>query len=602
MTAAAEPGPIDRLPRWLLPTVRGYRRAWLGDDARAALILWTLLVPQALAYAQTAGMPPETGLYTALGAMAGYALLGASRHMNVGPEATVGLLSASVLAPIALGDPARFGALSAALAIMTGVVCLGLGLLRLGFLARLLSRPVLVGYLAGTGVTMIGSQLDRLLGLDLDAFDGPTIVGRLRDAWPEANMTSLAIGIGVIVLILGLRRLAPSIPAYLVAVVVATGLTALLSLDTTQGVEVVGSFPAGLPAIGLPGVGIDAMATLLLPAIGIAFLSFADSGITARALGRRTHDPVDQDQHMLGMGAAGIAAGLVQGFAVNGSASRSFAAAGAGGRSQVTGLVGMGLVALTLVVLAPLFAPMPLAALGGVTIVVAIGLIDVPELRRIARFDRMDLVLALVTAAFVIWVGMLAGILLVILLSLLDVARRSAVPNTAVLGRVRGTETFRRADPATTEELDPRVVVYRFDAPLFFANIEVLTSEVLRLAGEPGCEVVLINAEAITGLDSTAAQGLDELLDQLDAMGVRLAFARVKGPLRERLDRSGLTARIGADHIYLEVDRGVDTLLGRPVPDSPIPDDGGASKTALESATEPSVLDVPRERPTGETP
>lgn len=228
MTQMPTTGALARLPRWLAPTMRGYRRPWLMDDARAALIMWTMLVPQALAYAQTAGMPPETGLYTALGAMAGYALLGASRHMNVGPEATVGLLSATVLAPIALGDPARFATLSAALAVMTGIVCIGLGLLRLGFLARLLSRPVLVGYLAGTGVTMIASQLDKLLGVDLDAYDGRTVAGRLVDAWPHANLTSLALGVGVIVLILALRRWAPAIPAYLVAIAVATGLTALL--------------------------------------------------------------------------------------------------------------------------------------------------------------------------------------------------------------------------------------------------------------------------------------------------------------------------------------------------------------------------------------
>jgi high affinity sulfate transporter 1 len=580
MTAAPGTAKVGLLPRWLAPTIQGYRRAWLADDARAALILWTLLVPQALAYAQTAGMPPETGLYTALGAMAGYALLGASRHMNIGPEATVGLLSASVLAPIAAADSSRFVVLSAALAIMTGVVCLGLGLLRLGFLARLLSRPVLVGYLAGTGVTMIGSQLDKLLGLDLDAYDAPTIVGRLVDAWPDANLTSLALGVGVIGIVLACRRWAPGIPAYLVGIVVATGITALLALDGTRGVAVVGAFPPGLPAPGLPHVGIEVLGELLVPAIGIAFLSFADSGITARALGRTTHDHVDQDQHMLGMGAAGIAAGLVQGFAVNGSASRSLAVVEAGGRTQVTGLVGIGLVALTLVLLAPLFAPMPLAALGGVTIVVALGLIDVPELRRIGGFSRTDLALALVTAAFVIWVGMLAGILLVILLSLLDVARRSAVPDTAVLERVRGTDSFRRADPALTEALDPRVAVYRFDAPLFFANIEVFSADVVRLAGEPGRIAVLVNAEAITSLDSTAAQGVEELLDTLDGVGVRLAFARVKGPLRDRLDRAGLTGRIGADHIYLEVDDGVDALVG-----SPGPDDGAVPARTVDSGS-----------------
>lgn len=578
MTAASDPATSRRLPRWLAPTIRGYRRTWLTDDARAAVILWTLLVPQALAYAQIAGMPPETGLYTALGAMAGYALLGASRHMNVGPEATVGLLSASVLAPIAANDPSRFLVLSAALAIMTGVMCLALGLLRLGFLARLLSRPVLVGYLAGTGVTMIGSQLDKLLGLDLDAYDAPTIVGRLIDAWPDANLASLAVGVAVIASIVALRRWAPAIPAYLVAIVGATAVTALLSLDTAKGVAVVGSFPSGLPAIGMPRVGVEVLGELLVPAIGIAFLSFADSGITARALARRTHDHVDQDQHMLGMGAAGIAAGLAQGFAVNGSASRSFAVVEAGGRSQLAGVMGIGLVALTLLVLAPLFASMPLAALGAVTIVVAVGLIDLRELARIGRFERMDLALALATAAFVIWVGMLAGILLVILLSLLDVARRSAVPNTAVLERVRGTDTYRRADPDTTEGVDQRVAVYRFDAPLFFANVEVFAEEVERLATLGGRRAVLVNAEAITSMDSTAAQALDELLDVLEGKGVALAFARVKAPLRAALDRAGITDRLGADHLYLEVDDGVDDLLG-----SSGSGDGARVSGALES-------------------
>lgn len=568
-----------------MPTIRGYRRAWLGDDVRAAVILWTLLVPQALAYAQTAGMPPETGLYTALGAMAGYALLGASRHMNVGPEATVGLLSATVLAPLALADPSRFAVLSAALAILTGVVCLVLGLLRLGFLARLLSRPVLVGYLAGTGVTMIGSQLDKLLGLDLAAYDAPTIIGRLRDAWPDANLTSLALGLGVIGCIVAVRRLAPRAPAYLVAIALATGVSALLSLDATQGVAIVGSFPAGLPAFGPPDVDMDTLSMLLLPAVGIALLSFADSGITARALGRRTRDSVDQDQHMLGMGAAGIASGLVQGFAVNGSASRSFAVAEAGGRSQVTGLVGIGLVVLTLAILAPLFAPMPLAALGGVTIVVAVSLIDLPELRRIGAFDRMDLLLALTTAALVVWVGMLTGILLVIVLSLLDVARRAAVPSTAVLGRVRGTDTYRRADAATTVDMDPRVAAYRFDAPLFFANVETFAADVTRLATSPGRMAVLVDAEAITGVDSTAVQALDELLDTLDGMGVRLAFARVKAPLRARFDRAGLTARIGPDRIFLEVGDGVAALTP-----SPRFGDGDWPEAALQSSSTPSSM------------
>jgi sulfate permease, SulP family len=266
---------------------------------------------------------------------------------------------------------------------------------------------------------------------------------------------------------------------------------------------------------------------------------------------------------MLGMGAAGMASGLVGGFAVNGSASRSFAAADAGGRSQVTGLAGAVLVALTLVFLSSLFAMMPLAALGGITIVVAIGLIDLPEMRRIGRFDRADLALALTTAAGVIWVGMLAGILIVILLSLLDVARRAAAPNRVILALVPGTDTYRAVPEDQPEPADARLVIYRFDAPLFFANVQVFVDDILRLArANPDRETVLVNAEAITSIDSTAAQALDELLDELQQLGVRVAFARVKSSLREHLLVAGVLARIGEDRIFLEVDDGVAALSG----------------------------------------
>ena len=548
----------------MLPTLHGYRRAWLRTDLYAALILWTLLVPQGLAYAQTAGLPPQYGLYAALGGMVGYALVGVSRQATIGPEATVALLSATVVAPLAAGDASAFAALSAALGILVGVVCAGIGLLRLGFLARLLSRPVLAGYLVGTGVTMILSQADKLLGVNVSSYDALTMAGQIWQALGDANMADLAIGLGVIAGILLLRRFAPKVPAYLAAAAVATGVTALLDLAANQGVAVVGTIPAGLPGLALPHAGLEHLGSLILPSVGIAFLVFADSGITARALARRTGDHVDQDRHMLGMGAGGVAAGLVSGFAVNASTSRSFAIADAGGRSQVVGLVGAVLVAVTLLFLSPLFAQMPLAALGGITVVVALGLIDLVEIRRIGRYDRADLALALVTAAGVIWIGMLAGILLVILLSLLDVARRTAVPNRTMLVHVPGTSTYRSVDTAGIAQTDPGLAIYRFDAPLFFANIEVFVDDVLRLARGDGVtrQSVLVNAEAITGLDSTAAQALDEMLDDIQGMGAQFGLARVKAPLRERLAAAGVLQRIGEDHIYLEVDDGVHAMGG----------------------------------------
>ncbi len=554
----------------VLPTLRGYSPGWWRQDLYASLILWTLLVPQGLAYAQAAGLPPQYGLYAALGSMAGYALIGVSRQANVGPEATVALLSATVVAPLAAGDVTAFAALSAALGILVGLVCAGIGLMRLGFLARLLSRPVLAGYLVGTGVTMIISQVDKLLGVDVSSYDALTMAGQVWQALGDANLVALAIGLAVIVGILLLRRFAPSVPAYLVAVIVATAVTAVLQLDSRQGVAVVGSIPAGLPGVALPRVGLDKLGSLILPALGIAFLVFADSGITARALARRTGDAVDQDRHMLGMGAANVAAGLVGGFTVNASTSRSFAVADAGGRSQVVSLVAIALIAVTLLFLAPLFAEMPLAALGGITVVVALGLIDVRELRRIGRYDRSDLALALGTTAGVIWIGMLAGILIVVLLSLLDVARRSSIPNRALLVRVPGTDTYRSIENVGPATADPGLAIYRFDAPLFFANVEVFVDDVLRLARGDGTtrRPVLVNAEAITGLNSTAAQALDEMLDELEEMAVPFGLARVKAPLRERLGASGVLGRITEGHIYLEVDDGVAAMSGERAPEA----------------------------------
>ena len=328
----ATPTLMARLREVVLPTLRGYQPAWLRTDLYASLVLWTLLVPQALAYAQTAGLPPQYGLYAALGGMIGYALVGVSRQATIGPEATVALLSATVVAPLAAGDAGAFAALSAALGILVGLVCAGIGLLRLGFLARLLSRPVLAGYLVGTGVTMILSQADKLLGVEVSTYDAITMMGQIWRALGDANLYDVGIGLGVIVGILLLRRFAPKVPAYLVAVVGATVITSVFDLAANHGVAVVGTIPAGLPGLALPRVGLGELGSLLLPAVGIAFLVFADSGITARALARRTGDSVDQDHHMLGMGVAGVAAGMVHGFSVNASTSRSFAIADAGGR------------------------------------------------------------------------------------------------------------------------------------------------------------------------------------------------------------------------------------------------------------------------------
>jgi SulP family sulfate permease len=533
----------------------------------AALTVWALLIPQGLAYAQLGGLDPVYGLYAAIGALVGYALLGRVRELNAGPEATVALLSATVVAAIAGSDPARYVALMGGLALMVGVMLALAGLAGLGFITRYLSRPLLLGYVSGSAVVMIVSQLDSLIGIKLVAQDDTMaeLVETVRRL-PETDPTTLAVGLLVIAVVLVVRRVDRRLPAYLLAVLVAIGVSAALDL-AGRGVNVVGSIPAGLPPLGLPDLRAGDLANLALPAVAIAFLVFADSGVTGQVLMRRGGYREDANREFFGLAAANAGAALTGGFPVNGSQSRSFTAADVGVKSQVASLMVAGLVVVTLLFLTPLFAPLPKAALAGVIIVVAAGLFDPAAFRRLATLDRAEAGLAVAAATIVVVVGMLAGVIVVIVLSLLLVAQRAAAPRTTVLaegpaGRFR-TSRDRGTSLAGT-------VVYRFDAPLFFANAQQFADEILALTEgrEPPVRRVIVSAEAITGLDSTAEETLRDLLVQLDARGVLLVFARTKAPLRDALDRSGLLDIIGADHLYPTVRAAVDASIG-PAPASP---------------------------------
>ena len=437
--------------------VRTYDRSWLATDALAALTVWALLVPQALAYAQLGGFDPVVGLYAAIGALAGYALLGGVREMNVGPEATIALLTASVIAPLAGGDPARYLAFGAGVALVAGILLMLAGLARLGFVTRYLSRPLLTGYVAGSAIVMIISQLDSLLGLKLVATDDP--IAELAETIrriPEADPLTLAVGLAVIAIALGVRRLDKRLPAYLVAVLAAIVLSIVLQLEQ-QGVAVVGTVTPGLPPFGLPALGLAELAQLVMPAAAIGLLIYADSGVSGQVLARRGGYRVDADGEFLGLGAANIAASLTGGFPVNGSQSRSFTAADVGVRSQLASVGVLLLVLVTLLFLTPLFAPLPKAALAGVIIVVAAGLLDPAEFRRLARIARSEAVLAVVATVIVVAVGMLAGVVVVAILSLLLVAQRAARPRTTFLVRVPGTDSFRGADATPDGVAEPGI-------------------------------------------------------------------------------------------------------------------------------------------------
>jgi sulfate permease, SulP family len=551
---------IDTVP--LIGGLRAYDRSWLRLDVLAALTVWALLVPQALAYGQLAGLDPVVGLYASLGAIVGYALFGGVREMSVGPEATIALLTISVIGPLSGGDPVRFASLAAALAVVTGVLLVLGGLARLGFISRYLSRPLLTGYVAGSAIVMIVSQLDSLLGITLEAQDDTLAelsetVRRLT----ELDPTTLLVGLATIAAVLLVQRVDRRLPAYLAAVLFAIAASALLGL-ADAGVAVVGQIPAGLPPLGLPDLQQGDIANLLGGGVAVAVLVYADSGVTGQVLGRRGHYRVDSDREFLALGAANIGAALTAGFPVNGSQSRSFTAADAGARSQISGLLVVGFTVVTLLVLTPLFAPLPKAALAGVIIVVAAGLLDPGDFRRLAHLDRSEVGLALLALAIVVAVGMLAGVIAVVILSLLVVAQRAAQPSTAVLVRNPATGSFRNQDNAAEDSI-PGLIIYRFDAPLFFANATQFSDDILALVEEahPPASRVVVSAEAITTMDSTAESMLRDLITELQERGVALELARPKKPLRDFLDRAGLLDAIGREHVYPRVSDAVDAYV-----------------------------------------
>jgi SulP family sulfate permease len=539
--------------------VRSYERRWLPTDAIAGVTVWALLVPQALAYAQLGGFDAVVGLYAALGALLGYALMGGVREMSVGPEATIALLTASIIGPLAEGDPSRYLALGAGVALMSGALLVLAGIARLGFVTQYLSRPLLAGYVAGSAIVMIVSQLDSLLGITLVAQDDTIaeFTETVRRVG-ETNTTTLAVGAGVITIVLVVKRIDRRLPAYLIGVLAAIAVSVAFGLEA-QGVKVVGEIPPGLPPVGLPHIGFEDLRLLFVPAAAIGLLIYADSGVTGQVLGRRGGYRVDGNGEFIGLGAANIGASLTSGFPVNGSQSRSFTAADMGARSQLTGIFAVVLLVATLLFLTGLFAPLPKSALAAVIIVVAVGLLDLAEFRRLAAVARSEAALAILAMVIVVAVGMLAGVLGIVLLSLLVLAQRAARPARTFLVRVPGTDSFRGTESVPEGRPEPGMVLYRFDGPLFFANADIFRDDVSTAvaAAEPAARLVVLDMESVSDTDSTASQMLVELLGDLEGQGVRVVFARLKAPVAAYLDRAGIGAVAERDRVFLEVDDAV---------------------------------------------
>ena len=553
-------GPIARVAPGIA-LAKSYRREWLVKDAVAGLVLSTLLVPQGLAYAELAGLPAITGLYTSITCLLAYAVFGPSRILVLGPDSSLGPMIAATVLPLvaAGGDPGRAVALASMLALMVGAIMVVASAAKLGFIADLLSKPTMIGYMNGLAVTILVGQLPKLLGFSVDAegFVGE-LVGFVGGVVHNEVLPAAAIvGMGGIAVVLALQHWLPKVPAVLVMVVLAIASASVFDL-TAHGVELVGVLPQGFPPLTIPDVPLSQWGLLFAGAMGIALVSLADTISTASAFAARAGQEVRGNQEMVGIGAANLAAGLFQGFPVSTSGSRTAVAERAGARTQAAGVVGALLIIAMIVAFPGLFRNLPQPALAAVVITASLSLADVPGTVRLWRQRKGDFMLSIAAFLGVTLLGVLPGIAIAVALSILNVFGRAWRPYDTVLGRVAGLEGYHSVESYPGAQLLPGLVIYRFDAPLFFANAKTFRDAVIRLAAsEPRPRWVVVAAEPITDVDTTASDVLHELDRTLDAQGTSLVLAEMKDPVRRKLDRYGLTQAIEEHHFFPTVESAV---------------------------------------------
>jgi sulfate permease, SulP family len=532
--------------------LRGYQRTWLRGDLLAGVTVAAYLVPQVMAYAEVAGLPAIAGLWAAVAPLALYAILGSSRQLSVGPESSTALITATAVTVLIAGDQQRYAETAAALALAVGAVCLICWVARLGFLANLLSHPVLIGYMAGIAGLMIVSQLGKVSGI---AVEGDSVLSELRffvAHLDQVDRPTLLVAAGTFVLLVAFYRFLPRWPGPLIAMVLAAVAVAVLNLDQI-GVDTVGSVPRGLPPASIPDFSAIDWSALVPAALGVTIVAYSDNIVTARAFAARRREEIDARQEFLALGAANLGAGLFSGFPVSSSGSRTVIGDAVGSRSQLYSLVAAGILLLTLLFLGPALSTFPLAALGALVMFAALRLIDFAELRRIARFRRSELFLALATTAAVLIFDVLYGIAVAVALSILDLLRRIARPHDGILGYVPGLAGMHDIDDYDTGRQVPGLLVYRYDAPLFFANAEDFKHRALAAvdAADPPVEWFLLNAEANTEIDLTAVDALEEVRKTLADRGVVFALARVKFEVHEILASTGFVDRVGADRVFM---------------------------------------------------
>jgi high affinity sulfate transporter 1 len=557
---------VNRWAQWLpgLQVLRRYDPAWLPSDLMAGLVLTTMMVPVGIAYAVASGVPGIYGLYATIVPLLAYALFGPSRILVLGPDSSLAAVILAVVLPLSGGDPMRAVTLASLMAVVSGLVCILIGVMRLGFITELLSKPIRYGYMNGIALTVLISQLPKLFGFSIEGA-GPVhdlvqIAGAVFDG--KANWTAFAVGAATLAAILLLKRF-KRVPGLLIAVVGATVAVGLLGLDQDAAVKVLGPLPQGLPSFTLPWIGLADLGQVVIGGCAVAMVAFADTSVLSRTYAARTRTRVDPNQEMIGLGVANLAGGLFQGFPISSSSSRTPVAEAAGAKTQLTGVVGAAAVALLLVLAPDLLQHLPNSALAAVVIASAIGLFEFSDLRRIFRIQRWEFWLSIACFAGVATFGVIPGIGLAIVVAVIEFLWDGWRPHHAVMGRVDGIRGYHDIKRYPEARLIPGLVLFRWDAPLFFANAELFHESVLAAVAQSPTPVrrVIVSAEPVTSIDVTSADVLAELAQSLRESGIELRFAEMKDPVKDKLKRFELLEHLGAASFYPTLGAAVDAYL-----------------------------------------
>jgi high affinity sulfate transporter 1 len=547
-----------------LQIIKNYHASWLTSDLAAGLVLTTMLVPVGIAYAEASGVPGIYGLYATIIPLLAYALFGPSRILVLGPDSSLAALILAVVLPLSHGDPARAIAIAGMLAVISGIVCILAGVLRLGFITELLSKPIRYGYMNGIALTVLISQLPKMFGFSIDS-DGPVrnllkIIDSILDG--KTNVATFSIGVSTLAIIFILKRF-ERIPGILIAVISATLAVSILHLDQTAGVKVLGSLPQGLPTFTLPWIELADLTTIIIGGCAIALVSFADTSVLSRTYAAKTRSYVDPNQEMIGLGAANLAAGFFQGFPISSSSSRTPVAEASGSKTQLTGVVGAVMVALLLIMAPTLLQNLPTSALAAVVIASAIGLFEFSDLKRIHRIQNWEFWLSIICFVGVAVLGAIPGIGLAIVIAVIEFLWDGWRPHFAVLGRVEGIRGYHDLKRYPEARLVPGLVLFRWDAPLFFANAELFQECILEAVENSPMPVkrVIVAAEPVTSVDVTSADVIWELQETLTNAKIELHFAEMKDPVKDKLKRFELFDVLGTNIFHPTMGAAVDAYL-----------------------------------------